>query len=83
MRCKIGLRTRPPEPLSDVNHADVHRVYYVGSATKKKYQDIKKDMPAASNAAGVEHGTTKEFRESLVAAVNNSTSCTEENGVSN
>jgi len=54
---------KPPEPLSDMRRADMHRVCYVGRATKKRNEDIWKEMPATSNASGVEHATVTEFRE--------------------
>jgi tRNA(Leu) C34 or U34 (ribose-2'-O)-methylase TrmL len=39
----------PPPPLSDLRRADVHRVTYVGKATKARHQDHWSGMAATAN----------------------------------
>lgn len=62
------LVASPPEPLSDLRRADLHRVTFVGKNTKKFHKEHWKDM-AATNRSKTPHLTTSSyFRERVVAS---------------
>jgi len=74
-RAKLAVRPlldHPPEPISDVRRADVHRIPYLGTSTKKKYKDIWKEMAAFKNGGNTNpKSTALEFRELLKDAQGN------------
>jgi tRNA(Leu) C34 or U34 (ribose-2'-O)-methylase TrmL len=55
----------PPEPLTDLRRADLHRVCYVGKNTRLKHKDHWKDMVATSNAGSIHGATATTIRERL------------------
>jgi tRNA G18 (ribose-2'-O)-methylase SpoU len=73
-RARLAVQSfldHPPDPIGDVRRADVHRVCYVGSGTRKKYKEIWKDMAAVKNESGAQCSTAEEFRDLLKAAEQN------------
>jgi tRNA G18 (ribose-2'-O)-methylase SpoU len=70
------LLLNPPRPLGDLRRADVHRVSYVGKATKRFYQQYWKDMPAVASAKGSENSSSTDFRRGLVTSVDDETNNT-------
>ena len=74
-RAKLAVQPllyHPHEPISDVHRADVHRIPYLGTSTKKKYKDIWKEMAAFKNGGNTNpKSTALEFRELLKDAEEN------------
>mmetsp|Transcript_36405 Transcript_36405/g.87950 ORF Transcript_36405/g.87950 Transcript_36405/m.87950 type:complete len:429 (+) Transcript_36405:154-1440(+) len=60
----------PPEPLTDLRRADVHRVCFVGKNTKDLHKEHWKDMVATSNFGSVQGATAKTFRAKMNKASN-------------
>ena len=55
----------PPQPLSDLRRADLHRITFVGKGTKKMHERHWKDMPATAKTSMqsvVEKMTASSFR---------------------
>lgn len=52
----------PPEPLTDMRRADLHRVTFVGKGTKKKHNSHWKDMVATTNFQSISGATADRFR---------------------
>jgi hypothetical protein len=74
------LLLHPPRPIGDLRRADVHRVSYVGKATKRAYQQYWKDTPAVASAKGLENSSSTDFRRGLALVDDddpNSTTTTE------
>jgi tRNA(Leu) C34 or U34 (ribose-2'-O)-methylase TrmL len=57
----------PPQPLTDVRRADLHRICYVGKNTRTKHQDHWKDMVATSDQKSMQGTTSAAFREKVNA----------------
>ena len=55
----------PPEPLTDMRRADLHRVTFVGKGTKKKHDVHWKDMVATTNFQSIPGQTANMFREKV------------------
>ena len=55
----------PPEPLTDMRRADLHRVTFVGKGTKKKHDIHWKDMVATTNFQSIPGQTANMFREKV------------------
>jgi tRNA G18 (ribose-2'-O)-methylase SpoU len=55
----------PPEPLTDMRRADLHRVTFVGKGTKKKHDTHWKDMVATTNFQSIAGATANMFREKV------------------
>jgi tRNA G18 (ribose-2'-O)-methylase SpoU len=55
----------PPEPLTDMRRADMHRVTFVGKGTKKKHDSHWKDMVATTNFQSISGVTANMFREKV------------------
>jgi tRNA G18 (ribose-2'-O)-methylase SpoU len=72
----------PPQPLSDLRRADIHRVTFVGKNVKKKHQYHWKDMVAISTKA-LPRYTTAAFFRSRIANMNNDQSNDESNAEKN
>ena len=63
------LVASPPEPLSDLRRADLHRVTFVGKNTKNIYKEHWKDMAATNKSQTPHLSTSSFFRERVAASV--------------
>jgi hypothetical protein len=52
----------PPPPLTDLRRADVHRVTYVGKATKMRHNSHWSGMAATANPTTRHMATASQFR---------------------
>ena len=59
----------PPEPLSDLRRADLHRISFVGRNTKNTHREHWKDMAAVGHGKSESMATAQFFRERVAASV--------------